>query len=81
MDPGRLVHRAVEQMYHRPTATPGDLLSDAPYTKSWRELLMRAANRDAWRELVRKLQGAPQVTVSMGTHIVAEQTVAFTISS
>ena len=80
MDPSRLVHRAVKQMYHKPTATPGDLLSDAPHTDSWRELCMRAANRDAWKELVRKLKGAPQVSVSLGSHFVAEQTVAFTIS-
>ena len=54
MCPDRMVYKALQHIHlHR---KPGDLMMDVPAKYSWRELVLFAADRDAWRARVRKLR-------------------------
>ena len=55
MEDGRLVKMAVQQMYDN--RKEGDLLMDAPETKTWQELCRKAAdNEKEWKEAVKKIK-------------------------
>ena len=74
----RLIKQAVFEMYKRPLA--GDLLMDAPTSKSWHELLMYAKNREYWRERVRKLR-QPRISIQVGSHVEEGSWAPFTVST
>ena len=65
-------------MYKRPLA--GDLLMDAPTSKSWHELLMYVENREYWRERVRKLR-QPRISIQVGSHVEEGSWAPFTVST
>ena len=59
----------------------GDLLMDAPETKSWRELTTYAWDKDYWRARVRAMR-QPRVAVEVcGAQIVEGETLSFTVST
>ena len=79
MGPERKLKQAVFELFKSPTE--GNLLMDAPTVNSWKELLARARNREAWRERVRCLRQAPKVRVDIGPHKVESTEFSFTISN
>ena len=87
LGPERLIKQAVFEMYKN--RQDGDLMMDAPETRSWRQLTNYAADRDYWRTRVRRMKQPrvameqprePRVTVDMGSHFEGEQTLYFTVS-
>ena len=58
---------------------PGDILMDAPQTRSWRELCTYACDRDYWRARVRTLR-QPRVAVQLGSHHEPSMEFSFTVS-
>ena len=78
MGPERKLKQAVFEMFKR--RSEGDLLMDAPCTKSWRELTTYDMNRDYWRARVRAMKQS-RVSVDMGTHIEEGETLSFTVSN
>ena len=50
MDPQRMLHKAIRAMYDN--RQEGDMLTDAPSTKTWKELTQWAADRKKWRRRV-----------------------------
>ena len=79
MGPERMVKQAVFELFKAPTE--GNLLMDVPAVESWRELCIRAQNKEAWRERVRCLRQAPKIRVDIGTHRVESTEFSFTISN
>ena len=74
----RQIKHAVFEMYKNPTK--GDLLMDAPTTRSWRELCTYAADREYWKARVRKMK-QPRVHIQVGSHVVEGAWAPFTIST
>ena len=83
----RLIKQAVFEIYKN--RQDGDLMMDAPETRSWRQLTNYASDRDYWRTRVRRMKQPrvaveqsqePRVTVDMGSHFEGEQTLSFTVS-
>ena len=54
MTPERMVHRAVQYMFHN--REDGDLLMDAPKAQTWQELCAMAMQRDEWRRQVQRVK-------------------------
>ena len=60
----------------------GDLLMDAPRTKSWRELKTHIMNKDYWRVRARvRVMKQSRVTVDIGEHLEEGETLSFTVSN
>ena len=75
----RKLKQAIFELYSAPT--PGDLLMDAPKTRSWRELLSYAEDREYWKARVRSMRQQPVVHVDMGQHVEVGSWAPFTVSS
>ena len=75
----RKLKQAVFELYSEPR--PGDLLMDAPKTRSWRELLYYAQDREYWKARVRSMRQQPVVSVHIGTHVEEGGWAPFTVSS
>ena len=54
MTPERMVHRAVQHMFHN--REDGDLLMDAPKARTWQELCDMARQRDKWQRQVQRVK-------------------------
>ena len=54
MTPERMVHRAVQHMFHN--REDGDLLMDAPNAQTWKELCDMAKQRDEWQRQVQRVK-------------------------
>ena len=78
MDPRRMLHVAIRAMYD--DRQEGDMLTDAPTTQTWGELMAWAEDRKKWRQRVYAVRSGPSATVSLQALFVPEQTFAFTIS-
>ena len=76
LGPERMIKQAVYEMYKQPLE--GDLLMDAPKSKSWRELCTYAVNREYWRERVRKLR-QPRISIQVGSHVMEGSWAPFTV--
>ena len=74
----RKLKQAVYEMFTN--RSEGDILMDVPTTKSWRELLKYAEDKEYWRARVREMQ-QPRVRVETGPHVEEEAWAPFTISS
>ena len=79
MDTERKLKQAVYVLYKSPTI--GDLLMDDPKTKSWRELLQYAADKEYWKARVRAMRQRPMVSVNLATHVEEGSWAPFTVSS
>ena len=79
MGSDRKLKQAVFELYKSPSA--GDLLMDSPKTKSWRELMQYAADKEYWKARVRVMRQCPVVNVNMGTHVEDGSWAPFTVSS
>ena len=75
----RMLAQAVEHMYHN--RSDGDILADAPKTKSWRELRTWAQDRKKWRVRVHSVRLGSKTTVSLQALFVPEQEFSFTVST
>ena len=79
MDQSRKLKQAVYEMFK--SRREGDLLMDAPETKSWRELTTYAWNRKYWGARVRAMQ-KPRVAVEVsGVQFEEGVTLSFTVSN
>ena len=74
----RKLKQAVYEMFMN--RSEGDILMDASTTKSWRELLKYAEDKEYWRARVREMH-QPRVRVERGPHIEEEVWAPFTINS
>ena len=79
MDSERKLKQAVYELYRLPRR--GDLLMDAPKTKSWRELMHYAEDKEFWKARVRGMRQQPVINVSMGAHVEEGSWAPFTVSS
>ena len=80
LDSDRMIKQAVFEMFKAPT--DGDLLMDAPRTKSWRELCQSAFAKEQWRSRVWALKQPRITSIKMGPHTEEqEQNFTFTISN
>ena len=79
MGPERKLKQAAFELYSAPT--PGDLLMDAPKTRSWRELMAYARDKEYWKARVRCMRQQPVVKISVGRHVEAGSWAPFTVSS
>ena len=75
----RKLKQAVFEIYKSPK--PGDLLMDAPKSKSWRELTTYAADREFWKAKVRRMRQQPVVRIRMGGHVETGSWAPFTVST
>jgi len=71
------IKQAIYVMFKSPQ--PGDILMDAPQTRSWRELCTYACDRDYWRARVRALR-QPRVVVQLGSHREPSMELSFKVS-
>ena len=74
----RKLKQAVYVLYKSPKT--GDLLMDAPKTKSWSELMQYAAEKEYWKARVRAMRQRPVVSVNIGTHVEEGSWAPFTVS-
>ena len=79
MDSKRKLKQAVYELYKSPQR--GDLLIDSPKTKSWRELMRYAEDKEFWKARVRGMRQQPVIKVSMGAHVEEGSWAPFTVSS
>ena len=59
-DDPRLLQQAVEHIYNH--QRDGDLLIDAPTSKSWEDLEKIVADRDAWKRIVQTIKDSKTPT-------------------
>ena len=79
MSSERKLKQAVFELYSSPKS--GDLLMDAPKTRSWRELKAYAEDKEYWKARVRCMRQRPVVTIDVGAHVEAGSWAPFTVSS
>ena len=77
LDEDRLLFKAIRLMYEG--RSEGDLLMDAPVTKTWEELRHWARDRKKWRSRVQAIRSGTRVRITKGV-FVPESEFAFTIS-
>ena len=77
LDEDRLLSKAIRLMYEG--RSEGDLLMDAPVTKTWEELRHWARDRKKWRSRVQGIRSGTRVRITKGV-FVPESEFAFTIS-
>ena len=77
LDEDRLLFKAIRLMYEG--RSKGDLLMDAPVTKTWEELRHCARDRKKWRSRVQAIRSGTRVRITKGV-FVPESEFAFTIS-
>ena len=80
MDQTRKLKQTIFEMYKM--RREGDLLMDAPETRSWRELTTYEWDKDYWRTRVRAMR-QPRVTVEVSGMVrkLWKATLSFTVST